>query len=323
MKRSILLATLALALAAPALGQGSNPPPEGEFAAMIAAQNAYYAKPDNAGTGGQPAIKEMVRSLPDHTVYRPANLADIPDGSLGVIGWGNGGCSPDGASARFHLLELASHGYVAIAPGKILSGPGLPLPPPPEPGELNAETSSTQVMQGIEWALAENERPGSPLYRLLDPTKIAVSGFSCGGVQALDLARDPRVKAVVIHNSGIFPDGTNPMSGLVTEKAWLDGLHTPVIYILGGPTDIAHANGMDDFARISKVPVAVANLDVGHGGTFMEPDGGAAAKVAVAWLEWQLRGDAQAAAMFTGEDCGLCKDEAWTFERKNFDKLEK
>lgn len=323
MQKSILLATLSLALAAPALGQGNNPPSAEDFAAMAAAQAAYYAKPDNAGTGGQPAIKEMVRSLPDHTVYRPANLADVTEGSLGIVGWGNGGCSPDGASSRLHLLELASHGYVVIAPGKILSGPGLPPPPPPEPGELNAETSSAQVMQGIEWALAENARPGSPLYRLLDPAKIAVSGFSCGGVQALDLARDPRVKAVVIHNSGIFPDGTNPMTGLVTAKAWLDELHTPVIYILGGPTDIAYTNGMDDFSRIGKVPVAMANLDVGHGGTFMEPDGGAAAQVAVAWLEWQLRGDAEAGAMFTGDDCGLCKGEAWTFQRKNFDRLEK
>ena len=39
-----------------------------------------------------------------------------------------------------------------------------------------------------------------------------------------------------------------------------------VIYILGGPSDIAYPNGMDDFARIGHVPVAVANLPVGHGG---------------------------------------------------------
>jgi hypothetical protein len=41
------------------------------------------------------------------------------------------------------------------------------------------------------------------------------------------------------------------------------------------------------------VPVAVANLPVGHGGTFLEPNGGAAASVAVSWLDWQLRGDMQ------------------------------
>ena len=58
---------------------------------------------------------------------------------------------------------------------------------------------------------------------------------------------------------------------------------------------------MDDFARIAHVPVAVANLPVGHGGTFMEPNGGAAASVAVRWLEWQLGGNARSAKRFVGD----------------------
>jgi hypothetical protein len=57
---------------------------------------------------------------------------------------------------------------------------------------------------------------------------------------------------------------------------------------------------------------------VGHGGTFQEPNGGAAAAVAVSWLDWQLRGDAAAARRFVGDDCELCRDSRWTFERKNF-----
>jgi len=39
--------------------------------------------------------------------------------------------------------------------------------------------------------------------------------------------------------------------------------------------------------------------------------------VAVSWLDWQLRGDAQAARRFVGDDCGLCRDSSWTFEQKN------
>src|SRR5690606_18403964 len=94
-------------------------------------------------------------------------------------------------------------------------------------------------------------------------------------------------------------------------------LHTPVIYILGGEPDIAYANGMDDFRRINHVPVAMANLPVGHGGTFDEPHGGSAARIAVDWLNWQLRGDATAARRFTGPDCGLCRDGRWTLEWRN------
>jgi len=89
---------------------------------------------------------------------------------------------------------------------------------------------------------------------------------------------------------------------------------------LGGKTDIAYANGTDDFTRIDKVPVFLGNiLNVGHGGTYWEPNGGKAAAVVVAWLNWQLRGDQRAARMFVGEDCGLCRDSAWTSQKRKID----
>jgi hypothetical protein len=72
---------------------------------------------------------------------------------------------------------------------------------------------------------------------------------------------------------------------------------------------------MDDFKRIDTVPVMVAKIDVGH----MEPNGGRAASVAVSWLDWQMKGDAQAAKRFTGADCGLCRDPLWKVERKLID----
>lgn len=330
MKLPLVLAGLALTAGTALTAQTPAAPSAAEMEEMARAQAAYRAMPDTPGTGPFPAIKEMARSLPKHTIYRPANLAAVKEGTLGVVGWGNGGCSPDGASSRLHLAEIASHGYVVIAPGEILSGPGIAPPPPPpertpseaEPPRLVAETSAKQVWEGVEWALAENARPGSPLHNLIDPEKIAVAGFSCGGLQALELAGKPSVKAVLIHNSGIFPEGTQPMSGMETTKAWLDRLHTPVVYILGGPTDIAYENGMDDFRRIDHVPVAMLNQDTGHGGTFLEPNGGAAAEVAVAWLEWQLRGDQEAGKLFTGEECGLCADDRWKLERKNFTALD-
>jgi len=64
--------------------------------------------------------------------------------------------------------------------------------------------------------------------------------------------------------------------------------------------------------------LAVANLPVGHGGTFNQPNGGAAASVAVSWLDWQLRADPKSAKRFMGDDCGLCQDAPWSFQRKQF-----
>src|SRR5690606_9710202 len=59
--------------------------------------------PDTQGTGPFPALKEEVASLPQHVVYRPADLSGLGDKKLGVLAWGNGGCSDDGASSRLHL----------------------------------------------------------------------------------------------------------------------------------------------------------------------------------------------------------------------------
>ena len=68
---------------------------------------------------------------------------------------------------------------------------------------------------------------------------------------------------------------------------------------------------------INHVPVFLGNvLKVGHGGTYWEPNGGKAAVAVVAWLDWQLRKDQQAAKLFVGKDCGLCTDPAWTVEKK-------
>ncbi len=285
---------------------------------------------DPVGTGRFPAMKEEVASLADHVVYRPRDLAALGNTKLGVVAWGNGGCSDDAASSRFHLLELASHGYLVIANGKVLSGPGAPpreaRQPAAQPAQGQAPapraapTRAAQLTEAIDWALQENQRNGSPYFGRIDTSQVAVSGFSCGGIQALAVAADPRIKTLVLQNTGIFNDA-GPAGAMSSEMALtkdtLQKIHTPTIYILGGETDIAYANGMDDFKRISRMPVAVANLlGVGHGGSYNKPNGGAAAQAAVHWLNWQLRGDAESAKWFLGADCVLCKDAAWSFEGK-------
>jgi dienelactone hydrolase len=277
---------------------------------------------DEPGTGPFGAMKEEIPALPRHVVYRPANIAGMGDRKLGVVAWGNGACSEDGASSRFHLLEIASHGYLVLAAGRILSGPGAPAPesrPAPPAGQPpSARTLASDLTDAITWALAENLRAASPYFGRIDPQQIAVSGFSCGGLQALRVAGDPRIKTLVLQNTGVLIEGPSTVPGMDVSKEALKDIHTSVIYILGGSTDIAYKNGMDDFERIQKVPVAVANLQgAGHGGSYNEPNGGLAASVAVSWLEWQLRGDTKAARRFLGTDCGLCKDPRWTLQWRN------
>ena len=292
-------------------------------ASAQAQPGAGAGAPDSIGTGPFPALKEIDPGLPGQVVYRPRDLAALGDTRLGIYAFGNGACSDDAASARQHLLQIASHGYVAIAPGGIYSGPGRTERPDTGPRDpaADAPTRASQLIEAIDWVLAENARPGSPYFDRVDTDAIAVSGFSCGGMQALVVAKDPRIATAVIMNSGLFP-GETSMGGMTATKDLLNDLHFPTLYVLGGPTDIAYENGMDDFEQIGHVPVAVADIDKGHGGTYSEPNGGAAAAVVVDWLEWVLRDDDEAGRSFLGADCGLCADTEWTFKSKGFDRLD-
>lgn len=299
-----------------------KPDLEAQMRADGAAQRQTYSRmPDTPGSGPYPAIKTLDPDFPGHVIYRPANLAALGSRKLPVLVWGNGGCSDDGAGARLFLSEIASHGYLAVAPGALLSGPGAAPAPPPAPGApaLAVRTTSEDVRRGLEQAMAANARKGSTLRGRIDLSRVAVAGHSCGGLQALQLAGDPRIKAVVVMHSGVFADGSNPIAGLKVDKALLKTLHTPVLYLLGGPLDIAYPNGTDDVARIDHVPVFLADHPVRHGGTFAQPNGGNEAQVVTAWLDWQLLRKPGAAAWFTGAKCRLCTDTEWTITRKKID----
>lgn len=282
-----------------------------------------------AGSGPYPAVAEVDASLPTHTLYHPHRLPKRP---MPIVLWGNGACRDNGlAYARF-LREVASHGYFVVAVGHARrEEPMRPAPPPstepaapagtpgaPGPGRGADETQASQLIDGLEWTIEQNDRRGSPYYRRLNTNAVAVMGHSCGGLQTIAVAADPRIRTAMVWNSGVYNRGpATGRSGISVTKDQLRQIHGPVAYITGGPSDIAHANALDDFNRIDHVPALFAWQPVGHGGTFFTaPNGGAYAKVAVAWLNWQLRGDKEAARMFRGAGCGLCTDRSWTVAKK-------
>jgi len=116
---------------------------------------------------------------------------------------------------------------------------------------------------------------------------------------------DPRIATVGIWNSGLIqPD----------EKI-IGGLHSSVIIVTGGESDMAHANGKRDFDTMpARVPIFYGTYPaVGHGGTYNEDNGGAFGVTAVAWLKWQLMNDtsAKGKGYFVGPQCGLCTNSQW------------
>jgi hypothetical protein len=56
-----------------------------------------------------------------------------------------------------------------------------------------------------------------------------------------------------------------------------------------------------------------------HFGIYRQYLGGELASIATAWLDWQLKGDKNAAKWFKGGDCKLCKDANWHVDKKKID----
>jgi hypothetical protein len=168
----------------------------------------------------------------------------------------------------------------------------------------------------MDWAFKENERPCSKYYHKI-LNKVSPMGQSCGGIQSLGAAKDPRVTAVTILNSGIL-DTAN-------RQTILDAIHTPIAYLIGGESDIAYTNSVSDYDQLKlrkDIPVWYGNYaNIGHmAGYFTDDNAGEFARVAAAWLRWQLRGEtgADAKGMFVGANCGLCNTE-WKIEKVNMD----
>lgn len=274
---------------------------------------AANAQSELTGSGPYPAQMEVDLALPNATIYRPKDLGGLQRRKLGLLIWGNGGCSDDGASARAHLAEIASHGYFVLAPGRPLTGP-LTLPGAPVPAPMRTTIQDMRTL--LDWAFAENGRRGSPYHGRIDLRAVAAAGHSCGGMQAILLADDPRIKTLIVHNSGVMPSlPDNPP--LVMHEERLDGIRRPTLIFLGGESDVVWKYGLRSFERIDNAPAMLLSRDVGHGGMFNQAHGGEIAKLAVAWLEWRLRGDQGAATPFAGPNCGLCRDAAWMVRKRS------
>ena len=156
--------------------------------AAVVALTATTAAAAIGGSGPYPADYETSNTLGNHTIYRPQTL---PAESLPIFVWGNGGCASNGTGQMDFLREIASHGFLVIANGNP-NGSG--------------STTSQMLTQSIDWAVAENSRQGSKYFGKVDTSKVAVAGWSCGGLEAYAVSNDPRVTTTLIFSSGLLND---------------------------------------------------------------------------------------------------------------------
>jgi dienelactone hydrolase len=303
-------------------GQGSR-----EGAATERIRAVDLAQKGSPPTGSHSVVIEHDQGLATHTIYRPARLDARPHP---LLVWGEGGCAKNGLMFPEFLSEIASHGFVVLADGPPVmpaaGGAGQGKAPDGAakakgaPGNAAAKgkggpvgnmLDGTALIAAVDWMAKETADPTSRFYGKVDTARVAAMGMSCGGLMSYGASADPRIATVGIWNSGLIqPD----------EKIFA-GLHSPVIIVTGGESDIAYANGKRDFETMpARVPVFYGvHPSVGHGGTYNQDNGGAFGPAAVAWLKWQLMGDtsAQGKGHFVGDRCGLCTNSQWQINSRS------
>jgi hypothetical protein len=247
-----------------------------------------------AGSGPYPAQMTTDPSLPNHTIFAPKSPPPS-NVKLPFISWGNGGCSTTGSTYRNFLTEIASYGYVISADG-------------PPNGNGGAQSRVQDSRDSIDWAI----KGGASKYGTIDLDNITSAGHSCGGLEAMSVAyHDTRVKRIILFNIAIFQD---------ERRYLLQEIKVPVAWFIGGPVDMGYPNAQKDYAQLnSGLPAYKASLETGHGGTYSATNGGKFGKAAVAYLEWQIRGNATAKnILLNPQTPGSLVSDRWTVDYKNW-----
>ncbi|WNE95162.1 hypothetical protein PS467_07290 [Streptomyces luomodiensis] len=303
--RAPVLAALstALVITATAASSLSRPSPTTPHTPPAQAASSASARP--AIERSHSVVREPARhtegSAASYTVFRPADT----NRKLPVLVYGNGACRHASANRMIgtHTL-VASHGFIVIAVG------GFDQPDQDEEGTPEPDV----LRDAITWAERENQRKGSSLLHRIDTRRIAVGGNSCGGLEALVAGADPRVASVASLNSGFFADGR---FGYGREE--LKKLHTPTLFVDGGPDDQAHENSRANYDLVDVPAVRATNPSAGHSGLWYglrdgEVNGSIREEgvaVVVQWLDFTLNGNRTARDYFLGDDCGLCSVAGW------------
>jgi dienelactone hydrolase len=270
------------------------------IASALPVEGAPLAEP-----GPYEVTSEAAFGSPGYVVFRPAKLDAFPArDTLPVMAWGNGGCAIDSTRYSGFMTTIASHGFLVLS---TVAQEGAP----------RRQATADDLRAAVDWADAENARAGSPLNGKIATDQVAVMGQSCGGFLSISLGADPRVDTIGVFNSGVQRANPGaPPSPFPTSDALAD-LHGPVLLVNGHERDFMMAASKTTFEMIDHVPAFYgARHNAGHTATAFHPGGGEYANVAANWLRWTFKKDAQAAAMFVGENCSLCKNPNWDVESK-------
>ena len=227
---------------------------------------------------------------------------DTSGGPYPIVLFSHGSCGY-ALQSSFLMPLIAARGYVVVAPPH----PGNTINEFPACGSITNQVNSVverpeDMMFVLDEMLAANADPLSPFFGTLDPSRVAMTGHSFGGLTTyLVQARDPRITVAV------------PMAPATGSTQ--GGLTVPSLTLLGViDTNVSNPNARLAYGR-STAPKALVEIEhAGHYAfsnacfasascnppvtlTQAEAHDGVLRWI-IPFLEWRLRGDETFAAFF-------------------------
>jgi len=144
--------------------------------------------------------------------------------------------------------------------------------------------------------LRRNADPDDSLFGQVDESLIAVAGHSLGGFQTTDVSSQYRV-AIAVQGAG---------TPTTSEAA-------PTLFMTSDGDEVVDASVVTTaFERAIDDAWLATHATVDHNDP--RTDGGAFREPIVAFLRWQLSGDANGEQWFEGDACVLCTAPDWSFD---------
>ena len=216
-----------------------------------------------------------VRNENGVALFRPSDATFGADGVLHpIVVWGNGSTNTVDIWQWF-LQRVASYGFVVVAPEQ-------------------TQVTPEQMNAAIDYVLALAADPNSVYYGKVDTTRIASTGYSLGGLGALNVAQNERI------------DTTFVLAAAVPSLS--PGLHGPLGGMFASDDqyfDVPTVTAMIDNSSQPAFGAVIANTT--HNTAPGNPN---ATEAYIGWLRWQFMGDAAGRALFVGASCGICTRSA-------------
>ena len=148
----------------------------------------------------------------------------------------------------------------------------------------------------LAWLLSENEKPDSCFYQKVDTEHIGISGHSQGGVSVFNTINEQPHGRLYTCAVSLSPTQLDLAEALNMHYE-PDKTNIPVFILAASENDVITSDGakqLYDAVKNDKVIALRNGMD--HGKMLYSADG-----YVTAWFMWLLKGDAEAAKVFTGD----------------------